>query len=79
MDQLFIQVEIDKIANSYLKDDYIRNIYDELNKVDNTEWVTIGVKSVLQYSFQMLICLLNNYIIETGIYVNKFVLKQIRF
>jgi hypothetical protein len=60
------KVEIEKITELFFKNDYLKNVYNELNKADNAEWLTVDVKSVLQFSFQLLISLLNNYAIENG-------------
>lgn len=60
------EVEIDNIMNSYLQNDYIHSIYNELNKSDNAEWSNLGIKSTLQFAFQIFISNLNYFMIENG-------------
>ena len=69
-----MKVEIEKITEIFLKNDYIKNIYNELNKADNAEWLTPDVKAVLQFSFQLFVNLLNNYANENGKH-----LKRVKF
>lgn len=61
------QAETIKLMDRYLKEGgYIKAIYKELTKSDNSEWVAVGVKSVLQFAFQIFLTLLNGYIIDNG-------------
>ncbi|RNA32500.1 nuclear pore complex protein Nup205-like [Brachionus plicatilis] len=57
-------VEIDAILKSFLQNDYVHNIYNELNKADNAQWSNLGIKSSLQFSFQIFISNLNYFMIE---------------
>jgi hypothetical protein len=63
---------MEKIVENHLRDDYIKNIYRELTKADQAEWLTVGVKAVLQFAFQIFISALNGFVIENGTLFRAF-------
>ncbi len=63
--------ENEEITESFLKNDFIKYIYNELNKSDDSEWASVEIKSLLQLAFQLLIALLSSYVNENGNYLNR--------
>ncbi len=58
-------MDLQKITN-YLKEEYIKQIYTELSKANQSEWLSSGLKALFQFSFQVFISLLNSYLNESG-------------
>lgn len=58
--------DIKKIT-SYLNEDYFKEIYSELKKLDYSDWMTPGLKALFQFSFQLFINVLNSFLNESGI------------